>query len=139
MNAQQPLPGDDFEPAMVNYGGSKDSWQDEEKIEFPSYNTSVPIPTYADVPPPPPIHMTFAPRTLGPRFYGGGNAGAGAESDQSLVSVDTRVDPIRVDLSSTALSRVGSGSSQKSGRSVGSSIDQRSGSMRMGGKRWVIE
>ncbi|KAI0095272.1 hypothetical protein BDY19DRAFT_878706, partial [Irpex rosettiformis] len=74
LNAQQPLPGDDFEPAYPPSDASSitftdDKWgSDEEKVDFPSYNTSVPIPPYAQVPTPPPAHMQTAARVLGPRF-----------------------------------------------------------------------
>lgn len=142
MNAQQSLPGDDFEPATLSYGGNgKESWGDEEKIDFPSYETSFPLPTYAEVPPPPPAHMAFAPRTLGPRFYGGAEVGAGAATERPAISIDTSVggvNPVQVDLARTALSRAGSGSSQKSVSSVGSSLDHGS-PMGMRGKRWIIE
>lgn len=68
MNAQEPLPDDDFLPTVVDSKGG----EDVEKAAFPSHE--LPIPTYnvvsfrtypADFSNPVPS----APRQLGPRFY----------------------------------------------------------------------
>lgn len=67
LNAQEPLPGDDFVPVVP---GQLD--QDPEKVDFPSNDR--PVPTFsaafgsgAEVPPP--SQMRFAPRQMGPRFF----------------------------------------------------------------------
>jgi len=67
LNAQEPLPGDDFIPVVPGEKGNGDP----EKVDFPS--TDRPIPTFSatfgsglDVPPP--SQMRFPPRQMGPRF-----------------------------------------------------------------------
>ncbi|THH21010.1 hypothetical protein EW146_g465 [Bondarzewia mesenterica] len=67
LNAQEPLPGDDFVPV-----GPGQTYQDPEKVNFPSSDR--PIPTFSatfgtgsEVPPP--SQMRFGPRQLGPRFF----------------------------------------------------------------------
>ncbi|KAI0343999.1 hypothetical protein BDW22DRAFT_1392179 [Trametopsis cervina] len=143
LNAQQPLPGDDFEPAYPpssptsfssSYIADKKWGSDEEKIDFPSYDTSIPIPTYAQVVAPPPAHMQNAPRTLGPRFYQT-QMGGGMPFDQRTIASS---DPsVATKVGDPPLSRHGSGSSQHSIGSMRSMSSDNSQNMR--GKRWVIE
>ncbi len=117
VNAEEPLPGDDFEPALpYNEKGG-----DEEKVDFPSYEA--PVPTYSAAygfgpSVPPPAYMS-APRKLGPRFF----AKDAAPFDPQPT------------LSTQSLVRQTSGSSQ---HSVSSSISTDS-TMSMKGKRWMIE
>jgi len=134
LNAEQPLPGDDFEPAYLPssptsasrpYISDKQWGSDEEKVDFPSYNTSVPIPTFAQVPAPPPAYVQNAPRVLGPRFY---QTSMGQSFDQATMRSDATIAP---------LYRQTSGSSQHSVGSVGSMSSDSGSTMR--GKRWIIE
>ena len=110
---QEPLPGDDFVPAIV----VQEQGYDEEKVDFPSFEK--PFPTFAaaypdsDIPPPPPAYG----RTLGPRFY--------AQTANPF------------DQPGKNLSRQGSGSSQRSTASTISSFS--AGSETTIGKRWIIE
>ncbi|KAI0706048.1 hypothetical protein BC835DRAFT_1311871 [Cytidiella melzeri] len=142
LNAHQPLPGDDFEPAYPasstsSFGGSyidnKQWGSDEEKVDFPSYDTSIPNPTYAQVPPPLPAYMQTAPRTLGPRFY---QAGSGIPFDQSAMSSNATM-VTQSGSAKSPLSRQTSGSSQRSIGSMRSFTSNSSNTMR--GMRWVIE
>ena len=141
VNAQQPLPGDDFEPAYPPSDASSftymdDKWgSDEEKVEFPSYNTSIPIPPYAQVPAPPPAHMQTAARVLGPRFYQASvNPGFSFDQRPAMDSYTTMVSQPN---SVKNLSRQTSGSSQHSIGSMSSVAASSPSTMR--GKRWVIE
>lgn len=141
LNAQQPLPGDDFEPAYPPSDASSftytdDKWgSDEEKVEFPSYHTSIPIPPYAQVPAPPPAHMQTAARVLGPRFYqASGNPGFSFDQRPAMDSYTTMVSQPS---SGKNLSRQTSGSSQHSIGSISSFAASSPSTMR--GKRWVIE
>ncbi|KAI0803144.1 hypothetical protein BC629DRAFT_1591233 [Irpex lacteus] len=140
LNAQQPLPGDEFEPAYPPSDASSftftdDKWgSDEEKVEFPSYNTSIPIPPHAQVPAPPPAYAQTAARVLGPRFYqGSGNPGFSFDQRPAMDSFTTMVSQP----SSKNLARQTSGSSQHSISSMRSISTDTSSNMR--GKRWVIE
>lgn len=79
MNAQESLPGDDFE----YYGGAEDI----EKVDFPS--NEKPIPTYSaafgsgqEVPPP----SQMFPARLGPRFFNRSAEPFDTPSDKSPVS-----------------------------------------------------
>ena len=110
VNAQEPLPGDDFEPATMS-NAYEDSIY-EEKVAFPDFDG--PIPTFnASYPSIPPPSYAYAPRTLGPRFY---NAAADPFDPQPNPS----------------LSRQWSASS-------GHSTSSTRSDMSMKGKRWVIE
>lgn len=81
MNAQEPLPGDDFLPVTPANG-------DVEKVAFPS--NEKPIPTYsatfgvgAEVPPP---RQMFAKRMMGPRFFNRSASPFETASDMSQVT-----------------------------------------------------
>lgn len=122
VGSQETLPGDDFEPANFTYEKF-----DEEKIEFPSYQT--PIPTFAaaygdDLVAPPPTHAPLGARVLGPRFF--------AQNQETQVQLP----PLGAAPPYTKghLARQESSSSQRSGSSTWSSSNED-----MRGKRWIIE
>jgi len=67
LNAQEPLPGDDFSPVQPDNVTSSDP----EKVEFPSARGGIPTFSVAfgkDNDVPPPSQMNFGPPRLGPRF-----------------------------------------------------------------------
>lgn len=124
VHPQEPLPGDDFEPANLPYEKF-----DEEKIDFPSYDT--PIPTFSaaygdDLVAPQPAHLPLGSRVLGPRFF---NQSTSPVQLPTLSAIPPRT--------KGHLARQGSGSSQKSDMSAWS--DSSEGGQSMRGKRWVIE
>ncbi|KAI0047810.1 hypothetical protein FA95DRAFT_1518454 [Auriscalpium vulgare] len=142
LNAQEPLPGDDFVP--VTYGEKGDI----EKVDFPS--TDRPIPTFsaafgsgAEVPPP---TQMFAAGRMGPRFY---NQSA-QPFEQSTDSV-ANPEPAYSEASSAShngvpssvrpLVRQGSSTSQFSVSSMGSSLSAGGSAevQTVGKSRWVIE
>ncbi|KZT22145.1 hypothetical protein NEOLEDRAFT_1150266 [Neolentinus lepideus HHB14362 ss-1] len=136
LNAQEPLPGDNF---------GSDEKTDEEKVAFPGQN--VPIPTFSaafgsgnEVPPP---SQMFAPRQMGPRFYAHANAPFNSASSMSSTQVPSPVHARQVSNASStwytggaALSRNDSRGSERSytSQSSGHSSDRTTG-----GKRWLIE
>ncbi|EPQ61083.1 hypothetical protein GLOTRDRAFT_113542 [Gloeophyllum trabeum ATCC 11539] len=141
LNAQEPLPGDDFEP--VSPGSEK---MDEEKVQFPDH--SVPVPTYSaafgsgnEVPPP---SQMFAPRQMGPRFtQTSSNMTFGGHSSMTTVQPPYIAHVRKPSNASstyysngTTLSRHDSRGSQNSysSQSSGHGSDRT-----IGGKRWVIE
>lgn len=88
LNAEEPLPGDDFERVFPN---EKGSLSDPEKIDFPTNFGAVPTYEAAygyddEVPPPP------GTRSLGPRFYSQDNAPISIDSNQI-----TGPQPVNVD------------------------------------------
>lgn len=136
LKSEEPLPGDDFVPATLNYGASEKE-VDEEKVAFPPYDT--PVPTYSAaygddaLVPPQPAHVPLGARVLGPRFFAGSNGDPGAAPiTLPLAAVDPRMQRAR-----GHLARQGSGSSQHSDSSAAWSESSETPSMK--GRRWVIE
>lgn len=152
MNAQEPLPGDDFAPVYSS---------DMEKVEFPS--NEKPIPTYsaafgsgAEVPPP--SQMFASQPKLGPRFFDSSaepfetprnlspvtmppsaltRASSKASSNDSFGSIsrsNTRLSDQSVSGIASYYTYSSSDGHSPQGHSQSPSQD-----MRMGGKRWVIE
>ncbi|EIN13407.1 hypothetical protein PUNSTDRAFT_48389 [Punctularia strigosozonata HHB-11173 SS5] len=135
LNAQEPLPGDDF--ATVTPGDVEAAYNEkEEKVEFPSTTGgSRPIPTFsaafgAGAEVPPPSQMQFAPRHMGPRFNN-----PSAEPFDTASTVGRSSEPSEYG-SNAPLTRQVSVSSVGSDRSTRTTDSQRS----IGSKqRWVIE
>ncbi|KAI0274892.1 hypothetical protein BC834DRAFT_978153 [Gloeopeniophorella convolvens] len=136
LNAQEPLPGDDFVRVVPGEKGV-----DEEKVDFPS--TGRPIPTFsatfgsgAEVPPP--SQMRF--NTMGPRFF-----------NESATPFDLHIDTRSIAAPPTAYSaspktgspdstrpliRQGSQHSTASSTSSNTTITEQ---QHIGRARWVIE
>lgn len=141
LNAQEPLPGDDFTPVYNS---------DMEKIDFPS--NEKPIPTFSatfgsgpEVPPP--SHM-FAPRAprMGPRFYN--QAAEPFETPRNTIASPTPALTRTSSVDSNQSSTVMHSDTRSITKSVGTlatyySYSPTEGSPRndtvVGGKRWVIE
>ncbi|KAJ7596724.1 hypothetical protein C8J56DRAFT_1106125 [Mycena floridula] len=132
LNAQEPLPGDDFSPVYSS---------DLEKVDFPSNEKPIPTfsATFGSGPEVPPPSQMFASR-MGPRFFN--SAAEPFESPRSTVLPEpalTRTSSRSSDQSSTVMH-----SSENHG-TIGSyySYSPSEGSPRndtsIGGKRWVIE
>lgn len=112
---------------MLPYG---EKFDDEEKVDFPSYDT--PVPTFSaaygeDVVPPQPAHVPLGSRILGPRFFAQG---------QDPVSLPIAAVNPQLQRARGHLARQESSSSQRSESSVWSESSE---TPSMKGKRWVIE
>ncbi|KDQ54861.1 hypothetical protein JAAARDRAFT_37975 [Jaapia argillacea MUCL 33604] len=155
LNAEQPLPGDDF----ISVTQTREVQSDVEKVAFPSSDTA--IPTYSaafgsgqNVPIP---SQMFPTRTLGPRFYNPSNVpfdpqpGAALVAAPSLAHTRSPSGVIGGSLPQYAdLVRSGSQNSERSLSSVGNTESNAShqrtesqasvkSEFSMTGRRWIIE
>ncbi|KII93632.1 hypothetical protein PLICRDRAFT_35861 [Plicaturopsis crispa FD-325 SS-3] len=126
LNAQEPLPGDDFVPALP-YGN------DLEKVDFPS--NEKPVPTYSaafgsgdEVPPP---GQMFAGRQMGPRFYSANAEPFESEADVTAPQRAHTRSPSEVSREAPLV--------RKTSRASERSFDSTTSSSLGHSKRWVIE
>jgi len=133
LNAQQPVPGDDF---VRSYSGAV---ADSEKVDLPSRET--PIPTFSvtfgpgpEVPPP--SQMRFAPR-VGPRFY---NPAAPPFESQGRQSILNLVPDHTRNVSNVSYQTAGTVDSNGTRSARTYSQSSANGSLlEINSQRWVIE
>ncbi|KAI0932609.1 hypothetical protein AcV5_004218 [Taiwanofungus camphoratus] len=131
LNAQEPLPSDDFLPTAKDIEGNL---ADVEKADFPS--TDLPIPTFSATFPagssaPFPSERQFVPRQLGPRFFSPSLTPFDPQPD--LPAYSTQPNPTFSSVSRIIVSDSHSLHQSESTSESGTS------SSTMDSKRWVIE